>query len=55
MMLGTLASTLLGNMLALEGIVRAGNRNKQREGTVRAGYGSSIKKRSNSTTSFNKF
>ena len=53
MLLGTLASTLLGNMLD-KGIVRAGYGNKQGEGVVRAGYGSSIKKSSNSTTSFNK-
>ena len=37
-MLGTLAS-LLGNMLAGEGIVRARYRNKRRKGIVRAGYG----------------
>ena len=54
MLLGTLASTLLGNMLAGKGIVRAGYRNKQGKGIERAGYGYSIKKRSNSTTSFNK-
>ena len=36
-MLGTLAS-LLGNMLAGEGIVRAGYRNKRGKGIVRAGY-----------------
>ena len=41
MLLGTLASTLLENMLAGKGIVRVG-------------YGSSIKKSSNSTVSFNK-
>ena len=54
MLLGTLASTLLGNMLAGKGIVRAGYGNNQGEGIVRAGYGSSIKKSSNFTTSFNK-
>ena len=54
MLLGTLGSTLLGNMLAGKGIVRAGYGNKQGKGIVRAGYGSSIKKSSNSTTSLNK-
>ena len=44
-LLGTLASTLLGNMLAVKGIVRAGYGNKQERGIVRAGYGSSIKKK----------
>ena len=39
MLLGTLASTLLGNMLAGKGIVRIGYRNKQAKGIVRAGYG----------------
>ena len=53
-LLGTLASTLLGNMLEVKRIVRAGYGNKQGEGIFRAGYGSSIKKSSNSTTSFNK-
>ena len=37
-MLGTLVS-LLGNMLAGEGIVRAGYRNKTEKGIVRVGYG----------------
>ena len=46
MLLGTLASTLLGNMLAGKGIVRAGYGNRQHvKGVLRAGYGSSIKKR----------
>ena len=54
MLLGTLGSTVLGNMLAGKGIVRAGYGNKQGKGIVRAGYGSSIKKSSNSTTSLNK-
>ena len=44
MLLDTLASTLLGNMLAGKGIVRAGYGNKQRKGVLKAGYGSSIKK-----------
>ena len=54
-LLGTLASSLLENMLSDKGVVRAGYENKQREGVIRAGYGSSIKKSSNSTTSSNKF
>ena len=49
MLLGTLTASLLGNVLSGKGTVRAG------EGIVREGYGSSIKKSSNSTTSFNKF
>ena len=45
MLLGTLASTLLGNMLRRgKGIVNAGYGSKQGEGIIRAGYGSSIKK-----------
>ena len=57
MLFGTLASALLGNMLAGKGTVRARYGNKQRECIVRAGYGSSIRKSSNFffTTSFNKF
>ena len=34
MLLGTLGTSLLGNMLAGRGVIRAG------EGTIRAGYGS---------------
>ena len=34
MLLGTLVATLLGNMLACKGVIRAG------EGSVRIGYGS---------------
>ena len=49
MLLGTLGASLLENLLSGKGTVRAGER------IVRAGYGSSIKKSSNSTTSFNKF
>ena len=44
-LLGTLASTFLGNMLARKGIIRAGYENKQGEGITRAGYGSSIKRK----------
>ena len=49
MLLGALGVSLLGNLLTGKGFVRDG------EGTIRAGYSSSIKKSSNSTTSFNKF
>ena len=49
MLLGTLGASLPGNLLSGKGTVRAG------EGIVRAGYGFSIKKSSNSTTSFQKF
>ena len=34
MLLGTLGACLLGNMLAVKGVIRAG------EGTARVGYGS---------------
>ena len=43
-LLGTLASTLLGNMLAGRGIVRAGYGNKQGKRILIARYGSSIEK-----------
>ena len=39
MLLGTLGASLLGNLLKVKGILRAG------EGIVRACYGSSIKKK----------
>ena len=39
MLLGTLASTLLGNMLAGKVIVRAGSGNKKGKWIMRAGYG----------------
>ena len=49
MLLGTLEASLSGNLLTGKGIVRAG------EGTLKTGYGSSVRKKSpNSTTSFNK-
>ena len=38
MLLGTLEASLLGNLLAGKGIVRAGSRNKKGKGIVRAGY-----------------
>ena len=39
MLLGTLGASLLGNLLAGKGIVRAGSGNKKGKGIVRAGYG----------------
>ena len=39
MLIGTLAFTLLGNILAGKGIVRVGSGNKKEKGIVRAGYG----------------
>ena len=39
MLLGTLGATLLRNLLAGKGIVRAGSGNKKGRGIVRAGYG----------------
>ena len=45
MLLGTLGYSLLGNMLAGKGIVRAGYGNKHGRGIVRAGYGSSVLKK----------
>ena len=39
MLLGTLGTSLLGNLLAGKGIVRAGSGNKKGKGIVRAGYG----------------
>ena len=38
-LLGTLGASLLGNLLAGKGIVRAGSGNKKRKGIVRAGTG----------------
>ena len=52
MLLGTLGASLLGNMPAEKGIIRAGDGNKEGKGMLWAGYGS--KKISNSTSSFNK-
>ena len=40
MLLGTLGASLLGNILAGKGIVRAGYGNKEGKGMLRAGYGS---------------
>ena len=39
MLLSTLGASLLGNMLAGKGIVRAGFGNKKEKGIARAGYG----------------
>ena len=39
MLLGTLRTSLLGNLLSGKGIVRAGSGNKKGKGIVRAGYG----------------
>ena len=39
MLLGTLRASLLGNLLAGKGIVRAGSGNKEGKGIVRAGSG----------------
>ena len=39
MLLGTLGASLLGNLLAGKGIVRAGSGNKKGKRIVRAGYG----------------
>ena len=39
MLLGTLGASLLGNLLAGKGIVRAGSGNKKGKGIVRAGIG----------------
>ena len=39
MFFGTLGASLLGNILAGKGIVRAGSGNNKGKGIVRAGYG----------------
>ena len=39
MVLGTLGTSLLGNVLTGKGIVRAGSKNKKGKGIVRAGAG----------------
>ena len=43
MLVGTLEASLLGNMLAGKGIVKAGYGNKEGKGMLRAGYGSKKK------------
>ena len=40
LLLGTLGASLVRNMLAGKGIVRAAYRNKKGKGIIRAGYGS---------------
>ena len=40
MLLGTLGASLLGNVFAGKGIVRAGYGNKEGKGMLRVGYGS---------------
>ena len=52
MLLGSLGASLLGNMLAGKGIVRAVSGNKKGKGIVRAGYGNEMD--FNATSSFNK-
>ena len=42
MLLGTLGTSLLGNMLAKKGIVRAGSGNKKGKEIVRAGFGNEM-------------
>ena len=42
MLLGTLGASLLENMLAGKGIVRAGSGNKKGKRIVRAGYGNEM-------------
>ena len=43
MLLGTLGASLLGNLLARKGIVRAGSANKNGKGIVRADTGKELK------------
>ena len=38
-LVGTLRSILLGNLLSMKGILRAGSGNKKGKGILRAGYG----------------
>ena len=42
MLVGTLEASLLGNILAGKGVVRAGSRNKKGKGIVKAGYGNEM-------------
>ena len=44
MLLGALGTSLLGNLLAGKGIVRAGSGNKKGKGIVRAGSGNKKEK-----------
>ena len=43
MLLGTLGASLLGNLLAGKGVVRAGYGNNKGKGVVRAGLGNQLK------------
>ena len=43
MLLGTLVSSLLGNLLTGKGVLRAGYGNNKGKGVVRAGYGNQLK------------
>ena len=43
MLLGTLGTSLLGNVLTGKGFVRAGYGNNNGKGVVRAGYGNQLK------------
>ena len=45
MLLGTLAASLLGNLLTGKEIVRAGSGNKKGKGIIRAGWGNKKVKR----------
>ena len=54
MLLGTLVASLLENLLAGKGIVRAGSGNKKGKGIVRAGTGKKIVI-FNAASSFNEF
>ena len=42
LLVGTLEASLLGNILAGKGVVRAGSRNKKGKGIVKAGYGNEM-------------
>ena len=55
MLLGTLGASLLGNILAGKGIVRAGSGNKKGKGIVRAGYENLKNGIFIAISSFNKF
>ena len=42
MLLGTLGSSLFGNMVTGKGILRSGYVNKEEKGVLRVGYGSKM-------------
>ena len=55
MLFGTLGGSLLGNILAGKGVIRAGDRvitKRKRRGIIRAGYGSTIKKKKKKRKNF---